>query len=279
MEEIKKKVRAWWNSAPCCSGSADSEWGTKEFFEQVDLYKDTYEPFTDRIARYPNWRGKRVLEIGVGLGKDFSRFVRNGARATGIDLSAKSLELTKKRLELFNLKGNLCIADAENLPFKDNVFDLIFSWGVLHHTPETKKAINEVYRCLKPDYGKTIIMLYNKRSFLCIYYKMLFLRSRSWFEKFNKLFFPWRKFYISGKKDLCYEKMNSEELLAACTDGFGNPLSKVYTRREAKKMFLAFKKVKMSSFECKNSKFSRLFLKIKILERYFGWFLVIEAEK
>ncbi|MDD5596183.1 MAG: class I SAM-dependent methyltransferase [Candidatus Omnitrophica bacterium] len=279
MEEIKNKVRAWWDSSPCCGSHANSDWGSKEFFEQVDLYKDTYEPFTNAIARYPNWRGKQVLEIGVGLGKDFSRFAGNGAKATGIDLSGKSLELTQKRLKLFNLKGNLCVADAEELPFKDNVFDLVFSWGVLHHTPATGKAIREIYRCLKPDYGKAIVMLYNKHSFLCAYYRQQYLCSRSWFKKLSKLFFPLRKFVPSENKGFSYEKMNNEELLAASTDGFGNPFSRVYTRREAVKMFFQFKKVKTEAFEHRNSMFARLLQKRKILERYFGWFLVIEAEK
>ncbi|MDD4900433.1 MAG: methyltransferase domain-containing protein, partial [Candidatus Omnitrophica bacterium] len=228
---------------------------------------------------YPDWSGKRVLEIGVGLGKDFSRFVGNGARATGIDLSAGSLELTKRRLGLFNLKGSLCVADAEHLPFKNGVFDLVFSWGVLHHTPGTKKAISELYRCLKPDGGKAIVMLYNKRSFLCAYYRRQYLFSRGWFKKISKVFFPLRRLVPSESKDFCYEKMDSEGLLSACTDGAGNPLSKVYTRKEARKMFSDFRCVKAEAFEHGKSRFFGLLRRMKILERHFGWFLVIEAEK
>jgi len=253
MEEIKKKVQEWWNSFPCCSKAAKAPRGTREFYEQVDLYKNTCEPFTNHIADYARWNGKEVLEIGCGLGKDFSRFASGGAAATAIDMSLESLKLTKKRLEIFGLKGNLCLADAENLPFKDNVFDLIFSWGVLHHTPNTQKATDEAYRSLKPKGGKIIIMLYNKYSLLSFTYSLISM------------------FYLTG--------IDRKQMFAALTDGTGNPLSKAYSRKEALVMFLKFRNIRIRAYEPKETPFKKIFNIFDALEKRFGWFMVIRAEK
>ena len=253
MEDIKKKVQSWWDGSPCCSRIASAPRGTKEFYEQVDIYKDTYEPFTNIVADYASWKGKRVLEIGCGIGKDFSRFVAGGAIATAIDMSIESLKLTKERLKVFGLNGKLCMADAENLPFKNNVFDLVFSWGVLHHTPNTQKAISEAHRCAKPG-GKAIIMLYKKYSLFSLHCLLLYCRRR--------------KDYASR-----------DEPLAAFTDGEGNPLSKVYSKRDILKMFSAFDDIRISAYEPRGSRFIKIFKLFPMLENRFGWFMVIEAKK
>lgn len=269
MEEIKKKVQAFWDRSPCCSRGTSAEAGNREFFEQVDLYKDTFEPFTDKIADYSHWKGKKILEIGVGLGKDFSRFAAKGALATGVDLSEKSLGLTKKRLEIFNLKGNLCLADSENLPFKNNVFDLVFSWGVLHHTPNTQKAIDEAYRCLKQN-ETVIVMLYNKWSLINFYYFIIRIKMR-----LIPLFGLKKRRAILAP----IEKLSDNELLAALTDGIGNPLSKVYSRKQARKLFSKFKNIEIQAYESKGSGYTKILNSFKILEKYFGWFMVIRAQK
>lgn len=284
-EQIKEKIQNWWDSSPCCSEFVNSPRGSKEFFEQVDLFKDTFEPFTDKVADYSRWRGKRILEIGVGLGKDFSRFAANGALATGIDLSGGSLSLTKKRLEIFNLRGNLLLADAENLPFKGNLFDLVFSWGVLHHTPDTQKAINELYRCLKHD-GDAVVMLYNKYSLLNFRHFITTLKIRlisifglSLLLKIKKLLLPWRWFKKTRNALTELERLGPDNLLAALTDGIGNPLSKVYSRKEAKALFSRFINIEIEAYECKSSPYMRIFNLFKVLEKYLGWFMVIKSSK
>ena len=276
MEDIKKKIQEWWDSFPCCSKIANSSPGTKEFYQQVDAYKDIYEPFTNKIADYASWKNKRVLEIGCGLGKDFSRFVSAGAKATAIDMSNRSLELTAKRLEIFGLKGNLCLADAESLPFRDNALDFIFSWGVIHHTPETQKAADNIYRCLRPNGGKITVMLYNKNSLNHLIFMMV---SSSWFDLLRKL----KKFLFRRNKtqnsQLGRRRLGKDQLLAAYTDGPGNPLSKVYSRREAMSMFSRFKNININCHEPKSGKRAGIFNLFRVLERRFGWFMVIEAEK
>ena len=108
-----------------------------------------------------------MLEVGVGLGTDFVCFVRAGAEATGIDLTEAAVAAVRDRLALEGLEAELRVADAEALPFGDGEFDLVYSWGVLHHTPNTEQALNEVRRVLNPG-GEARIMLYSRRSWVAL---------------------------------------------------------------------------------------------------------------
>jgi ubiquinone/menaquinone biosynthesis C-methylase UbiE len=147
---------------------------------------------------------------------------------TGIDITSKAVELAKKRLQLLGLNAEIFEADAENLPFKDNYFDFITSYGVLHHTPNTQKSIDEVYRVLKPG-GKAIISLYYKN--IC----------------HNRYAFP----FLIRFLNLIGAKMHGvEELKQASVqefvnwyDGKENPLGKIYTKRGIKEMFSKFSNV------------------------------------
>lgn len=282
MEDIKKKIQDWWNSSPCCSKITQASPGTKEFYEEVDSYKNTYEYFIDGVADYKRWKDKRILEIGCGLGKDFSRFAQAGADATGIDMSFTSIGLTKRRLGLFGLKGNLYLADAENLPFKSGVFDMVFSWGVLHHTPGTETAVNEIHRVLKTN-GKAIIMLYGKHSLLGLYYSFRFYLNKfldiDLLRRLVRVFMPWKWFKTFVRMPEYLSGISKEQLLAALTDGFGNPLSKVYSRPEAKRIFSKFKYVDFEAYESRSSCFMRIFRVLPFLEKRLGWFMVIKADK
>src|SRR4051794_9752291 len=135
---LKERVRAFWNGTPCGSAHADAPEGSPEFFEQVERRRYELEPFIPAFADFEGARGKRVLEIGVGLGTDFVRFGRGGATLTGIDLTEHAVELVRRRLALEGLAGDVRVADAENLPFDEGSFDRVYSWGVLHHTPDTR---------------------------------------------------------------------------------------------------------------------------------------------
>jgi ubiquinone/menaquinone biosynthesis C-methylase UbiE len=121
------------------------------------------EPEIIAFGEFEKFNDKKTLEVGVGLGSDHMLLAQAGAILTGVDLTHRAIEHTKRRFELLGLKSNLIIADAENLPFSDNEFDAIYSWGVLHHSPNTQKAIDEVYRVLKPG-GFAKIMIYHKFS-------------------------------------------------------------------------------------------------------------------
>jgi SAM-dependent methyltransferase len=122
-----------------------------------------------------------LLEIGVGVGTDFVRFARAGAVVTGVDLTEHAVALTRRRLELEGLSGELFVADAEQLPFSDASFDRVYSWGVLHHTPNTGQAVREAVRVLAPD-GRLTLMLYNRISWVAfgLWVRRALLRGRPW---------------------------------------------------------------------------------------------------
>jgi len=127
---------------------------------------------------------KRVLEIGCGLGTESTNFARAGAKLTAVDISAKSLELVKKRFEVFGLEGEFYEANAEEvtkvLP-AGSQFDLIFSFGVIHHTPHPEKVIDEIYKLLAPG-GQIRLMVYSKVS-----YKLFFLMRETGDWDFSKM--------------------------------------------------------------------------------------------
>jgi len=164
-EQVKDEVRAYWEDEPCGTGHASAQEGTPEFFAQVAAERDALEPFIPEYADFASTRGQRVLEIGVGVGSDFIRFVRAGAHATGVDLTEHSVALVRRRLELEGLSADLQRADAERLPFPDGSFDVVYSWGVLHHTPDSDRAIAEAQRVLKPG-GRLCVMLYARHSWV-----------------------------------------------------------------------------------------------------------------
>jgi ubiquinone/menaquinone biosynthesis C-methylase UbiE len=164
-EEQKGAVRRFWERTPCGSWDASAPEGTREYFDQIEQRRYELEPFIHRLARFDETRGKRVLEIGVGLGTDHVQFARAGAQLTGVDLTDKGIELVARRLELEDLRSDLRVADAERLPFEDGSFDVVYSWGVLHHTPDTPRAVAEAQRVLRPG-GRLCAMLYSRHAWV-----------------------------------------------------------------------------------------------------------------
>jgi ubiquinone/menaquinone biosynthesis C-methylase UbiE len=164
MNVQKDAVRAYWNAAPC--GTADvTDAEESRRFRDLERIRYEREPFIERFARFDEARGLRLLEVGVGAGTDHLRFARAGAVCTGVDLSEVSLETTKSRLRAEGLASDLRVSDAEKLPFEDASFDRVYSWGVIHHTPDTPRAAREILRVLRPG-GGFCVMVYNRRSLL-----------------------------------------------------------------------------------------------------------------
>lgn len=158
-------VRKYWNERPCNIRHSPAEIGTRQYYDQVEARKYFVEPHIPAFAGFPEWRGKRVLEIGCGIGTDAVNFARNGADFTAVELSTESLAIARQRFELFELKGRFYEGNAEQLThaLPDEKFDLIYSFGVLHHTPSPEKAISEIRKLIKPD-GELRIMLYARNS-------------------------------------------------------------------------------------------------------------------
>lgn len=164
MGSSKEDVFDFWNAASCGEDllleSSDKQGYINQSNERYKL-----EPFILNFAEFSNYRQKDVLEIGVGLGSDHQKFAEYGANLTGIDLTDRAIEHAKYRFKLLNLNSNLRVGDAEKLDFKDSSFDLVYSWGVIHHSPDTPTAVKEIHRVLRPG-GEAKIMIYYKWSLI-----------------------------------------------------------------------------------------------------------------
>jgi ubiquinone/menaquinone biosynthesis C-methylase UbiE len=185
----KEDIQKFWNKKPCGTFGNIPEEANQSYFDKIKKRRYVLEPFILDIAQFQNYTGKKVLEIGCGIGMDGIEFAKIGAEYTGVDLSDQSIALCKKHFEIFNTTGNIINTDAENLPFEDNTFDLVYSWGVLHHIPDMQKSINEVYRVLKPG-GEIKIMIYNKYSLVGLQLYLVYgLLKFKLFRSFDNLFF------------------------------------------------------------------------------------------
>ena len=202
------------------------------------------------MVGFAQWAGRDVLELGCGMATDGARFVRNGARYTGVDFSRKALEFAARRFEVEGRAARLLRASAAELPFADETFDLVYSNGVLHHLPETQRAIDEVHRVLRPG-GMAIVMLYHRGSFN--YYVSIMLLRRALAAL---LLVPGavgavaavtgeRRAVLDGQRELLRTHgvrylTDRRMFLSNNTDGPGNPLSKVYSRRVGAALFERF---------------------------------------
>lgn len=163
--DLKSKVRDFWDSKSCGEIYADvTGISEKEYYESHSRARYNLEPYIFNFAKFHEGHDKDVLEIGIGMGADHVEWAKSQPRTlTGIDLTPRAIEHTQKRLTIYGLKSEIQIGDAEKLPFNDGSFDLVYSWGVLHHSPNTSAAINEVLRVLRPK-GTARIMIYHKYS-------------------------------------------------------------------------------------------------------------------
>lgn len=174
----KSQVHDFWNRASCGEDQLlPSE--EREGYDAQRAERYRLEPYIPGFAGFADAVGRRTLEIGVGLGADHQSFAEGGADLHGIDLTPRAIEHTERRLALFGLKSRLAVGDAENLPFPDESFDLVYSWGVLHHSPDTPKAFREVQRVLRTG-GTARIMIYSKWSLvgLMLWLRYALLRGR-----------------------------------------------------------------------------------------------------
>jgi ubiquinone/menaquinone biosynthesis C-methylase UbiE len=254
---LKERVRAFWQANPCGVKFADAPPGTRRFYELVEAHRYTKEWHIPEAAGFDQASGLKVLEIGCGLGTDGAQFAEAGADYTGVDLTEAAVDLARKRFDLFDLKGNFRTADAENLDFPDESFDLVYSHGVLHHTPETGEAIEEIHRVLRPA-GRAVVMLYHRNSYN-FRVNISFLRRAGahllrW-ESGLKLVHKMTGEPVDSLRQhaalLRTEKdsyLSPDEFLSQNTDGAGNPLARVYSRDEARKLFKSFSKVELKTY-------------------------------
>ena len=171
-EGLKAQVQEFWNRSSCGEVYAEGDTFPQQLERQAQARYEL-EPDLRAFARFPEGWDIDVLEIGVGMGADHLEWAKSGPRSlTGIDLTDRAVEFTRSRLAFHGFDSNIQVGDAEALPFADNSFDLVFSYGVLHHTPDTALAILEIHRVLRPG-GLCRVMIYHKH---CMVGYMLWAR-------------------------------------------------------------------------------------------------------
>ncbi|MHB8656954.1 MAG: class I SAM-dependent methyltransferase [Solirubrobacteraceae bacterium] len=162
--EIREAAQRQWGHDPAGAIVVGGEpLGTPESFREVERHRYAEQPWMHDTFGYERFAGQRVLEIGVGLGTDHLQFARAGAVTTGVDLTPRCIELTRRRFEQEGLESVLRVMDAEQLEFADSSFDAVYSFGVLHHVPSAERAFSEVRRVLRPG-GVFLGALYNRYS-------------------------------------------------------------------------------------------------------------------
>jgi ubiquinone/menaquinone biosynthesis C-methylase UbiE len=181
MSDVVSEVREWWAEHPMTYGDVHGQsaeaLGDPQFFAEVDARFLQWNrplhgerPF-DRIFPYDRYRGGRVLEVGCGMGTMASCWARQGARVTAVDLNPTAVTQTRRRFELLGLEGDVRQADARRLPFDDGAFDYVWSWGVLHHSPDLGQSLRELLRVTRSGGGYGV-MVYHRRSLLHWYMTM-----------------------------------------------------------------------------------------------------------
>jgi ubiquinone/menaquinone biosynthesis C-methylase UbiE len=291
--DLKERVRAFWQAHPCGTKFSDAEMGTPEFFERVEAHRYIKEWHIPEAADFAGARGLQVLEIGCGLGTDGAQFAQAGAHYTGIDLTEAATSLARKRFELSGLIGEFRVADAENLDFADNSFDRVYSHGVLHHTPDTARAVREIHRVLKPG-GRAMIMLYHRDSYnYRVGIRVLrragarLLKTEGGIRLIHRLTgepIDSLREHAGLLKDKDGGETSADDFLSQSTDGAGNPLARVYSRREARELFRDFRKVELCAYFL-NKRFIPLIGNLlprsveSTLASRWGWHLWIYATK
>jgi len=207
----KQRVHDFWNKASCGEVLYLSNCDKVGYQEQSNERYRLEGEMIFALARFRESKDLDVLEIGVGLGSDHQKFAEAGAALYGIDLTERAIDHTIARLSAFDLKSNLAVGDAENLSFPNNSFDQVYSWGVLHHSPDTPKAISEVWRVLKPD-GLASIMIYHKWSIVgfMLWIRYGLLRLRPWLT-LNKIYST----YLESPGTKAYSVEEAKDMLRA----------------------------------------------------------------
>lgn len=206
----KEAVREFWDAEPCGTRYLEQQ----QDFEAHRQARYALEPFIFDFAQFQNAHGLRVLEVGVGMGADYLEWLKAGAQALGVDFSATSIERARRRCELAGFQPELQVADAEHLPFQENSFDVVYSYGVMHHSPDTQECVRQAWRVLKPG-GQARIMLYHHPSVTGV---MLWLR---------------------------YGFLRGKSLRQSVFDHLESPGTKTYTQREALTLMKGFEDITM----------------------------------
>jgi 2-polyprenyl-3-methyl-5-hydroxy-6-metoxy-1,4-benzoquinol methylase len=265
-------VRSYWDNRPCNIRHSDKPVGSREYFDEVEARKYFVEPHIPGFADYGRWKGKRVLEVGCGIGTDSINFARAGAELTAVDLSGESLRIARQRAGVMGVEDRIEFvqANAEELTsaVSGGPFDLVYSFGVIHHTPRPERALAEM-RSLAAPGGTLKLMVYHRHS-----WKVLWILAGEGRGRFG----------------------NADELIARYSEAeTGCPVTYSYSRRAARELverngfrvedvsvdhvfpyrvrdYVQYRYVKEPYFRWMPEPLFRAF------ERQFGWHLMVTAQ-
>jgi len=287
---VQKQVEAYWNAKPCDSEFTAIQGLTPEFFSAVEAERYRLQWHIPRLLDQFSWVGKRVLEIGTGVGTDARALIRRGASYTGINIDAGSTATTSAALETFGLSGQVLQADATRMRFPDASFDFVYSFGVLHHIPDVQAAMREIRRVLKPG-GEVLAMVYNRRSInyaveirLLRKLAMQLLRFPGCVDLLARVGFPRDKLERHRALAQSASRMSDEEWLARNTDGPDNPYSNVYDEEETAVLFAGFDVIGQQVFYFNYEHWGPVGRAlprsvIEALGRRWGWHRIVHARK
>jgi ubiquinone/menaquinone biosynthesis C-methylase UbiE len=263
----KRSAREQWTEDPCGAVyGRQQEFGTRAFFDEVERHRyQEYAPWMPKTMGFDQFAGAQLVEVGCGMGTDLLQFARGGALCTGVDLTPRSVEIARLHFNVYEMAADFALSDAERLPFADESFDVFYSNGVLHHTPETQTAIREAHRVLKHG-GTAKVMLYHRNSWA--YWVDLILKQG-----------VIRRELFRGLKpaDLMSKYVEYSEAGA-------RPLVKAYSRGEVRSMFSIFRDVRVEVEQLTRPEvyFIGKFIPESIfrsMRRTIGWNLIITAVK
>ena len=267
LTQEKQRAREQWTNDP--AGAIDGrahEFGTRDFFDEVERHRyEKYAPWMSEVMGFSDVAGTRLLEVGCGMGTDLLQFARGGAGVTGVDLTPRSVETSRHHLKLYGQTGDFALTDAETLPFAEESFDVVYSNGVLHHTPDTAGAVREIHRVLRPG-GLARVMLYHRRSW------------NYWVE------IMLHRGLLRGQ---FFRGQSAEDIMSRyveVNEGEGRPLVKVYSRSQARKLFSMFSEVQTQVRQLTKGDFYFLGSLVpqsvlNVLGRRIGWNVIISARK
>jgi 2-polyprenyl-3-methyl-5-hydroxy-6-metoxy-1,4-benzoquinol methylase len=295
-------VRAFWDTEPCGTHFVRDFADERDFFAKYREFRYRTEWHIPAFASFPEARGKRVLEIGCGNGADGVMFAAHGADYTGVDLTAEAVDATRRHFLVKGLGGEFRQENAERLTFEDNSFDIVYSFGVLHHTPAPEQAVREVHRVLKPG-GVALIMLYHRYSFNYYVRILGYMRARLILEilrrgvrthggesaadevagvRGNDSARVWDIHYGNFSKH-GWRYLTARHFVHHCTDGPECPYAYTYSKRGAARLFASFTSVeaKLGHFPINKYVGGRLIPRAveRLLAQTWGWHLLLRATK
>lgn len=162
---LGRDVRRYWNSRIHDLEMTAQPAGSRAFFDELDDYRFDKLAYLPRIVDFGAYRGKRLLEIGSGIGTDLTRFARGGAVVVGVDLSETAVSLARANLSLHDVRGAVLVGDGADLPIAAASVDVVYAHGVLQYSAAPRRIVEEAQRVLKPG-GTAIFMVYNRVSWL-----------------------------------------------------------------------------------------------------------------